>query len=123
MCKYTIILSDGTKIQNVEHHGTVFFTENPLDISIFEDNTSLVQVLDNSGSVVEELTNVTFEELIPPPQDVGKFEFCFKSDSPSEIMNNIINQLVSSSVKDNSDITELQEAIVDLYEMILSMQQ
>ena len=123
MDKYSIILQDGTRIDNIEHHGTIFFADEPLDISIFGNNTALVQILDASGNIVEELANVTFDELIPPPQDAGKFEFCFKSDSPSEIMNTIIQQLVNDSTKDNRDITEIQEAIIDLYEMILSKQQ
>lgn len=116
---WTITLKDGTVIDNLGHHGDIFVSEVPIDDSVFTlDNTSLMTI--NDGTTETQVTDLVYEYLIPAGDDVGKYVFSFRNKTGEEISLENIAQLFNGIASDNSDITEIQAAIIDLYELILS---
>lgn len=53
---YTIILNDGTKIENLELNGNNYIAEGVIDDSVFENNLDIVTITD--GETTETLTNM-----------------------------------------------------------------
>lgn len=53
---YTIILNDGTKIENLELNGNNYIAEGVIDDSMFEGNLDTVTITD--GETTETLTNM-----------------------------------------------------------------
>ena len=116
---WTIILKDGTVIDNLWHHGDIFVSEVPIDDSLFTlDNTSIMTI--NDGTTETQVMDLVYEHLIPAGDDVGKYVFSFRNKTAEEISLENIAQLFNGIASDDSDITEIQAAIIDLYELILS---
>ena len=53
---YSIKLSDGTEIKNLELNGNNFISDTIIDESIFENNLDKVTIIDSEGNI-EELSN------------------------------------------------------------------
>nr|DAO60950.1 MAG TPA: hypothetical protein [Herelleviridae sp.] len=103
---YTITLTDGRTISNLELNGTNYVSEVRVDEHIFEHNLSKMKVSDGENETV-------FEDMIFIQQMEidDKFYLAFRTKSNSEKLAEIIT-------KNSSSVTDMQMALAEVYEMI-----
>lgn len=77
---YSITLTDGTVIDNLEMNGTCFISDNPIDEDIFMDNLYGVVISDGEIEEVHEQM-----DLIRAWEDQDKCWFALREVSPEEM--------------------------------------
>jgi len=97
---YTIVLKDGTTLEGLELNGNCYVSETEIDESKFEDNTSTVEVSD--GETVETLKDVVYQRCASVD---GRHWFILREKTEKE--------------QQSEDITNLEEALAEVYEMII----
>lgn len=95
---YTITLADGQKIENLDKNGDNFVSKTKVDESIFENNLTKVTVSD--GETTETYRNVEFIQQMPWSD--GTYYLAFRVVDGTE-----------------KSITDIEMALVDVYEMLL----
>lgn len=101
---HTITLSDGSRIENLKMNGNNFISPRELKKEAFEGKLSTVTIEDGESEVVYEDM-----ELMALQQYDDGWYFVLTQKSPAE----------KAREKYAKDITDLQEAITNVYEQIL----
>lgn len=102
----TIKLSDGTKLKNITLNGDTFVSESEIADSVFEGKLDTVEITD---SETKEVTVLHDAELLLNKAFGEEWWFVIQEKSPE---NKQLAQITN-------DITDVQVAIADLYEMIV----
>lgn len=87
---YTLILSDGTKIENLELNGDSFVSKERIDESVFTDNLTELTVIHDD--VKEIRCNVEYTGQTHGPDG---WYFSFAEIPAQELLNRHVNTLVS----------------------------
>lgn len=106
---YTITLADGTKIKNLDMNGTNYVSKKKIDESILTE-TNLKTVTISDGETEETYSDWEFTQQME--WEDGTFYLAFHEKTEQE---KLIDTIKSSS----SSITDIQEALTELYEMII----
>lgn len=87
---YSIKLSDGTEIKNLELNGNNFTSDTIIDESIFENNLDKVTIIDSEGNI-EELSNakVIFAKVL------NKDSFILVEKTKEEVEKEALYQLLA----------------------------
>lgn len=87
---YSIKLSDGTEIKNLELNGNNFISDTIIDESIFENNLDKVTIIDSEGNI-EELSNakVIFAKVL------NKDSFILVEKTKEEVEKEALYQLLA----------------------------
>lgn len=101
----TIKLSDGTKLKNIGLNGDTFVSESEIADSVFEGKLGTVEITD---SETKEVTVLHDAELLLNKAFGEEWWFVIQEKTPQ---NGPLTQITN-------DITDVQVAIADLYEMI-----
>ena len=103
---YTITLTDGKQITNLELNGTNYVSEVKVDEHIFEHNLSTMKVSD--GETENTYTDMIFVQQM---EIDGKYYLAFRVKTQTE-------KLAESIIKNSSSVTDMQMALAEVYEMI-----
>ena len=106
--QYTITLADGRQLTELGKNGDNFVSTEKIDESIFENNLSTITVSDGE-------TEETFEDMVFIQQmewSDGTFYLAFREKEPMEKL----RETISSA---NGNITDIQLALTEVYEMML----
>ena len=92
---YSIKLTDGTILDDLELNGNNFISDTTIEESIFENNLDAISIIDNEGNI-EELNNakVIFAKVL------DKQSFILVEKTKEEIENETLYQLMA-------DLTEV----------------
>jgi hypothetical protein len=101
---YTITLSDGTQLKNLELNGNNYIAETAIESSVFEGKTGTMKISD--GKTTETYTGW---ELISNIVRDGKSWLVFGEKSAEEKRQETVN----------ANFTDLQMALAEVYEMII----
>ncbi len=106
---YKITLADGTIIEFADLNGTNFVTQNQteIDTSIFTDENLVSGTITKDDGSIEEFRNWSF--IQQQKQLTGEYYICFRQKTEAEL---------EAELQEARE-TELQEALVELYEMML----
>jgi hypothetical protein len=96
--QYTIRLADGRELKKLTKNGDNFVSETQVDESIFEYNTETVTITDEEGNE----TVLRNAEFIQQMEFADGFYICFREKSEMELT-----------------VTDLQEALAEVYELII----
>lgn len=102
----TIKLSDGTKLTNIGLNGDTFVSESEIADSVFEGKLGTVEI---TNSETKETTVLHDAELLLNRAFGEEWWFVIQEKSPR------VKQMAQIA----DDITDVQAAIADLYEMII----
>ena len=108
---YTITLSDGTKLKNLELNGNNYISKTILEDSVFEGKLDTVVISDGEKS--ETFTDM---KLMSNRVDGGKSWFVLGEKTPQEKKEEAIAAVLAANA---GSITDLQLALAEVYEMIL----
>lgn len=108
---YTITLSDGTKLKNLELNGNNYISNTILEDSVFEGKLDTVVISDGEKS--ETFTDM---KLMSNRVDGGKSWFVLGEKTAQEKKEEAIATVLAANV---GSITDLQLALAEVYEMIL----
>lgn len=108
---YTITLSDGTKLKNLELNGNNYISKTILEDSVFEGKLDTVVISDGEKS--ETFTDM---KLMSNRVDGGKSWFVLGEKTAQEKKEEAIAAVLDANV---GSITDLQLALAEVYEMIL----
>lgn len=108
---YTITLSDGTKLKNLELNGNNYISKTILEDSVFEGKLDTVVISDGEKS--ETFTDM---KLMSNRVDGGKSWFVLGEKTAQEKKEEAIAAVLAANV---GSITDLQLALAEVYEMIL----
>lgn len=108
---YTIILSDGTKLENLALNGNNYISKTILEDSVFENKLDTVVISDGENS--ETFTDM---KLMSNRVDGGKSWFVLGEKTPQEKKEEVIAAVLTTNA---GSITDLQLALAEVYEMIL----
>nr|DAO85549.1 MAG TPA: hypothetical protein [Caudoviricetes sp.] len=103
---YTITLTDGKQITNLELNGTNYVSEVKIDEHIFEHNLSTMKVSD--GETENTYTDMIFVQQM---EIDGKYYLAFRAKTQYE-------KLAETIIKNSSSVTDMQIALAEVYEMI-----
>ena len=103
---YTITLTDGKQITNLELNGTNYVSEVRVDEHMFEHNLTKVKISDGENEIL-------YDDLIFIQQMEidGKYYLAFRAKTQNEKLAEIIK-------KNASSVTDMQMALAEVYEMI-----
>lgn len=102
----TIKLSDGTKLKNIALNGDTFVSQSEIEDSVFEGKLGTVEITDEESKEVKVLHDA---QLRLNTAFGDEWWFVIQEKSPE---NKQLAQITN-------DITDVQVAIADLYEMIV----
>lgn len=106
---YTITLANGTKLENLDMNGSNYVSKKKVDESIFTNaNLSTVKISD--GETETTYTDVVFIQQMEWVD--GTFYLAFREKTDKE-------KLIETITANASSVTDLQEALAEVYEMIL----
>lgn len=108
---YTITLSDGTKLKNLELNGNNYISETILEDSVFKGKLDTVVISDGEKS--ETFTDM---KLMSNRVDGGKSWFVLGEKTPQEKKEEAVAAVLAANV---GSITDLQLALTEVYEVIL----
>lgn len=108
---YTITLSDGTKLENLELNGNNFISEKVLDNAVFEGKLGTVKISD--GETEETYTDMV---LMSNRVDGERSWFVLGEKSQQEKAMERLNALIASNA---DSLTDVQMALAEIYEMML----
>ena len=103
---YTITLTDGKQITNLELNGTNYVSEGKIDEHIFEHNLSTMRI--SNGETENTYTDMIFVQQM---EIDSKYYLAFRVKTQNEKLAEIIK-------KNASSVTDIQIALADVYEMI-----
>lgn len=103
---YIVKLADGTELKNLGLNGDNFVSKTKIKDSVFEGNLSTVEITDTE---TKEKTVLKDAELLLNKQYGEEYWFVIQEKTPG---NKAMEQI-------ENDITNVQEAIVEIYEMML----
>ncbi|MBS5457548.1 MAG: hypothetical protein ACLRQQ_02845 [Acutalibacteraceae bacterium] len=101
---YKLILADGTELTGFTKNGDNYIRKEKVDESVFKDNLSTLEITDG-----EETITMHNAELIQQVEDADGFHICFRELSAQELQNKVTE----------SNVTDIQVALAELYEMIV----
>lgn len=105
---YKIIFKDGTEVTNLDRNCNTFIAEQTFDTSVLTDsNLSQITIVDLATDTIEEWTNV--EVTACGSTDEGNYWFALNQLSQAEIETKQLGDT----------ITDMELAIVEMYEMII----
>ena len=107
---YTITLANGTKLDNLELNGNNFISKTKIEDSVFTDNLTTVVISDGT-------TEETHEDMVLVANRMIDDEdwFVLRDKTENEKKEEALQKILSD---DASDITDLQLAVAQMYEMI-----
>lgn len=108
MSKYTIELSDGTKIENLDLSGNNFISTKKITEDQFTGKLATVKITDPDGNT-EEHTNMDFVQVV---KYGSKYYFILRDKTADEIY----REELESQLEDAND------AVAELSELIATMQ-
>lgn len=108
---YTIILNDGTRLENLELNGNNYIAPDVIEESVFADNLDSVTITD--GETTETFTDM---RLMAIRVDKGRSWFVLGEKTAQEKAMERLNKLMTSSM---DSITDVQMALAEVYELIL----
>jgi hypothetical protein len=108
---YTIILANGTKLENLELNGNNYIAPGIIEDSVFDGNLDSVTITD--GETTETFTDM---RLMSNRVDGGRSWFVLGEKTAQEKAMERLNKLMSSSM---DSITDVQMALAEVYELIL----
>lgn len=109
---YTITLADGQKLTGLGKNGDNFVSILKVDESIFDDNLSTMIVSDGTETV--EYKNMEFIQQMKWMD--GTYYLAFRELSPQEIA---MKEIQKSILDGEANMTDMQLALTEIYEMIL----
>ena len=104
---YTITLTDGQKIEQLGLNGTNYVSGTKVDESIFKENLKTMTISD--GKVETTYHDMVFVQQM---EYEGKFYLAFREKEPEEILEEQLKQ-------SQQNVTDLQMALADVYELII----
>ena len=107
---YRVTLADGTVLDNLQLNGNNFISQTKIEDSVFEGNLSQVEIFD--GETTETLT----DQVLAANRMFGdECWFILRDKTDVERKEEALQAILNG---DATDITNLQLAVVQLYEMI-----
>lgn len=109
---YTITLADGKKLTGLIMNGTNYVSKEKVDETIFKNNLSTMKVFDGE-------TETTYTDMIFIQQmewSDGTFYLAFREKTKEEKLSEFIT-------KNINEMTDIQCALVEIYEMIIGDKQ
>lgn len=108
---YTITLNNGTVLDNLELNGNNFISNEIIEDEVFEDNLDMVTIFDGNNTEI-----YTDMRLLSNRVDNGQTWFVLdKKSEQQKTMERIEKTLADST----NSITDLQVALVEIYESML----
>ena len=107
--QYTITLTDGRKLTELSKNGDNFVSKEKVDETMFKDNLSTMTVSDGENTE-------TFEDMVFIQQMEwadGTFYLAFREQPPQE-------KIVAAITANSDSVTDLQMALAEVYETILT---
>ena len=98
---YTITLTDGRTITNLELNGTNYVSEVKVNEHIFEHNLSTMTLSDGKTEMI----------FVQQMEIDGKYYLAFRAKTQNE-------KLAETIIKNSSSVTDMQMALAEVYEMI-----
>ena len=98
---YTITLTDGRTITNLELNGTNSVSEVKVNEHIFEHNLSTMTLSDGKTEMI----------FVQQMEIDGKYYLAFRAKTQNE-------KLAETIIKNSSSVTDMQMALAEVYEMI-----
>ena len=108
---YQITLHDGTVLDKLELNGNNFISEKVIDDSVFTSNLDTVTI--SNGETTETYTDM---KLLSNRVDGGKSWFVLGEKTEQE---KAMERLVAALSVNAENITDVQLALAEIYEMIL----
>ena len=109
---YTITLADGKKLTGLDINGTNFVSKEKVDETIFNNNLSTITVSDGKTETI--YSDIVFIQQME--YNDGTFLLAFREKTKEEKLSEIIT-------KNINDMTDVQSALVEIYEMIIGDKQ
>lgn len=106
---YTITLSNGTKLKNLDMNGSNYVSKTKVDESIFT-SANLATMTVSDGETETTYTDVVFIQQMEWAD--GTFYLAFREKTREE-------KLVEAITANTDSMTDLQVALAEVYEMIL----
>lgn len=111
---YIITLADGTKLEDLSRNGSNFVSKTKIEESVFENNLSTVTITndddDKYSEVIEDAVLDSFQKIY------SFYFFCIREKTEQEKKAEQLNKTLNGAV---NDITDIQEALVYIYEQII----
>lgn len=108
---YTITLSNGTKLKNLELNGNNYISETIIEDSVFEGGLDTVVISD--GETTETFTDM---RLMSNRVDNGKSWFVLGEKTAQQ---KALERLEKLNTTNADSITDVQIALAEVYELIL----
>ena len=108
---YSIKLSDGTVLDELELNGNNFISEKVIDDSVFDGNLDTVTISNGETTVT-----YTDMKLLSNRVDGGKSWFVLGEKTEQE---KAMERLLAALTINSESITDVQLALAEVYEMIL----
>lgn len=120
---YTIKFSNGLRIKNLELNGNNIVSPTKIDESTFADGLEIVKITgDSQGDEELVYNNAVLAQQIQ--YEDGKWYLVFREKTPQELLSDRLHNLISTNTdgitSNATDITDLQIAIADIYELLIS---
>lgn len=106
---YTITLADGRKLTELSKNGDNFVSTEKVDETMFKDNLSTMTVSD--GETTETFKDMVFIQQMEWAD--GTFYLAFREQTPQE-------KILAAINANSESVTDLQMALVEVYETILT---
>lgn len=107
--QYTITLADGRQLTGLGKNGNNFVSKEKVDETIFKNNLSTMTVSD--GENAKTCKDMVFIQQMKWTD--GTFYLAFREKTPQE-------KLAAAIAANSNSVTDLQLALADVYEMILT---
>lgn len=88
---YTLILADGTKIENLALNGDSFVSKERIDETVFQDNLSTLTIMHDEETEVRH--NLEYTGQL---EGADGWYFSFADIPPQEVVNRNVNELLGS---------------------------
>ncbi len=106
---YTITLADGRKLTELSKNGDNFVSTEKVDETMFKDNLSTMTVSD--GETTETFKDMVFIQQMEWAD--GTFYLAFREQTPQE-------KILAAINANSESVTDLQMALAEVYETILT---
>lgn len=113
MMQYTITLADGTQLTGLGKNGDNFVSKTKVEESIFKDNLATMTVSD--GETEEVYTDMVFIQQMKWAD--GTFYLAFREKSQQE---KVLERILGKISDTTDSITDIQVALTEMYEIMLT---
>ena len=110
---YTVKLADNTQLGNLELNGNNFISNTEITEDMFAGKLGTVEVTNHETGEVENYTDM---ELVQVTTVKGQYWFILREPSAQEKKFKELQSTIKSSA---SDITDIQVALAEVYELIM----